>query len=304
MRLCITVSLLLLLSTAQGQDWNQQWISAPQADSAQQVWFRRTYVLPERAMQATIRIASKGHYVLYVNQYNVSTDVLTPPEAGGIAVMHHDVTRFVRPDTNVIAVWYAPRLPLMPTAKQLSLCFYGNLPDGGRFAYSTDSSWFCRAANVRTTAGGSEAADGRSYIDDWKAPSASILGWQPATQKETGGSDRAIDIAPIHPAKRIAHIYSCRYFDDSGTSIAYRFERPFEGWVRLTLRGMRPGDAVSINGQEYICTGIPDEQACRRFTTAFYDHVMVSGPPSFSRANIMNIEGISIEDYTHRSYLY
>lgn len=304
MRFSITALLLTLLPPAQAQDWNQQWISAPQADSAQQVWFRHTYVLHERAAQASIRIASRGRYVLYVNQYNVSTDVLTPAETSRIAVMHHDVTRFMRPDTNVIAVWYAPPLPLKPTAKQLSLWFYGTLPSGKRFAYPSDSSWLCRAANVRTTAGGSESADGRSYINDWNARAPSILGWLPAVRKDIDEQDTPTDIAPIHPARRIAHIYNCRHIGDSGTDIAYRFERPFDGWVRLTLRGMRPGDTVSINGQEYICTGMPDEQACRRFTTAFYDYLTVSGPPSFSRANIMKIEGISIEDYIHRSYLY
>ena len=90
-----------------------------------------------------ITIASTGYFELYVNERNVTGDVLTPLRercsANAIAVTY-DVTRFMRAGTNTVAVWYSPSFP-HPESRQIALSFYGRAGDGSPQVFDNDSSW-------------------------------------------------------------------------------------------------------------------------------------------------------------------
>ena len=88
--------------------------SLPGAGPCSQVWFRRAFTVARPPLSARVTIASAGRYELFVNGYNVTTDVLAPsagPPGDTIRVMTYEVGRFLRPDTNVVAVWYSPLAP-------------------------------------------------------------------------------------------------------------------------------------------------------------------------------------------------
>lgn len=78
-------------------------------------------------------------------------------------------------------------------------------------------------------------------------------------------------------------------------SVRYRFSRWFDGWIRVTLRGMHRGDTLHINGLHYICTGKDDEQACRRFSSSGQWTAIIEGDSTFSHRRITNVEGIEID---------
>lgn len=288
------------------QDWGLHWISCPTAEPTDQVWFRRTLLFDAKPASAHLTIATKGKYILYMNGYNVSTDVLLPYSPNGndtVSVTTYEVARFMRADTNVVAVWYSPSVKY--TDKQLSLTLWGTTEQGGTFAYSTNGTWLCRTANGKTTVNGDEIINGTTYLRDWNRSDFSIMGWLPA-KETTGYSPSPIVITPlIHTAERITRIYRYMYFDDYGKDIAYTFPRRFDGWVRVTLRNMQRGDTISVNGLRYVCNGEMDEQACRRFTKSQSNIAVISGDSLLSRENnIMNVEAINIEPRLHDSYMY
>lgn len=299
MRTLMTISILLVALTTKAQDWQLPWIGHAKADATAQVWFRKTFTLGDTPQSATISIASGGRFVAYVNGYNVTTDVLEPFLKGG--VMEYDVSRFLRHGENTVAVWYSPIPPCTATAGQIAITLSWTDRTGQKQAIATDSTWLCRTANGRTTTEGDETTDGTDYVEGWDTGRCSPLDWDHAKAMPHSSSQQA---GKWYKARHIAKIQNYSYLDDYGHTIVYHFRHRFDGWVRLTLRDMQRGDTISVNGLTYVCTGKSDEQACRRFTTSASSMAVVSGPLTFSRKNVANIEAISIDEYIHKSYRY
>lgn len=304
MRHTLLAILLSAALCAAARDWGLSWIACPAAGDEGQALFRRTLTLAERPLSARITVASGGLYELYVNGYNVTTDVLEPLPAaprGTIAVTDYEVGRFLRAGPNVVAVWYSP---LAPCRKQLALSIDVRLPGGGGTVMGTDSTWMCRPAGAETTPGGAETIDGNALSPRWNRACEPVMGWGFATQADTLPPSRLVPATAFRRAMRIVRISRHTFIDADGRHVAYRFARPFSGWVRVTLRGMHRGDTLRVNGLTYICTGRADEQACRRFTTTTDGIAVISGPEGFSRENIMDVEAIDIEEYLRTSYMY
>lgn len=97
------------LATATAGDFGCRWMSHPAPDDTSHVWFRRTLVIEEQDMPRTayIHVATTGRFVLYVNGRNVSTALFTPdrtPNDTTVMAISYDVRRFLRPDSNTIAL--------------------------------------------------------------------------------------------------------------------------------------------------------------------------------------------------------
>lgn len=296
--LSLSLSMAALAATA--QTWNLPWISDPMADSTAQIWFRNTFTLKERPITADIHAASDGLFIVYVNGYNVSSDVLEPFDGGGI--VRYDASRFLRNGANTVAVWYSPKPPCRPTTAQLALSLCGAYANGERFATATDGAWVCRHANATTPANGDETVCANDYVSDWNTNDGGIVGWRAA--QESPQRRITAETPPWHDAFRVARIQSPERVYPSGKTITYTFGSPIHGWVRLTLRGMERGDTIRMDGFTYVCSGDDDEQACRRFTTATNNAVTVEASKALSRDNVTNVEAIAIEPYLHRSYRY
>lgn len=335
------------------------WIHHPGAAPDEQVWFRRTFTGHGRPRQAAIEVASSGHIIVYVNGYNVSTDMPVDgcndrTESCGdttegtetgmpdstVRVTRYDVTRFMRPDTNVVAVWYSPAAGIstgpQTDHKQLSLTFFGKygtavgIPGSrkdegnGRgigFCHTTDATWLCRTNGCRTgRSDGNETTDGSQWRADWNATDFSVTGWTGAAVTKDYSRSVLTEVPPLHTAWHTTAILAYRYAGENNGGLTYECDGTFRGMVRVTLRGMLRGDVISIGGLQYVCSGETDEQACRRFTTTTCGQVTIgwrpavnvrnlaNGRPSAARRltpdNIMNVEGIRIEPYFHSSWLY
>lgn len=204
----ILFSLLLCAKALQAQEFSTHWIHAPQgeaevpstADSLAYVEFRQTYLSFAQPQQASITVASTGWFRLYVNQCNVGTAAFYPPRdtqsahellsapcgrQAEVAFMTFDVTDYLRPDTNVVALIYAPYGP-SATTKQVSVAVFGTDHDGLPFSFTTDSTWLCRPAEaalsascLSTTAPDAwgENIDGRRHDPDWNAATISTDTW-------------------------------------------------------------------------------------------------------------------------------
>lgn len=184
-------------STATTGDFDCRWMSHPTPDDTSHVWFSRTIVTSEKDMPraAYIRVATTGRFVLYVNGRNVSTALFTPDRQKGdtaVAAIAYDVQRFLRTDTNTIALLYCPS---MRTRRQVSVCFYGIAADSSHFAVSgTDrpsfalngnAGWLCRHADTWQTHDGGEAMNRNLYPYRWTDPNQPLAMWQAVEESST-----------------------------------------------------------------------------------------------------------------------
>lgn len=184
-------------STATAGDFDCRWLSHPTPDDTSHVWFSRTIVTSEKDMPraAYIRVATTGRFVLYVNGRNVSTALFTPDRQKGdtaVAAIAYDVQRFLRTDTNTIALLYCPS---MRTRRQVSVCFYGIAADSSHFAVSgTDrpsfalngnAGWLCRHADTWQTHDGGEAMNRNLYPYRWTDANQPLAMWQAVEETAT-----------------------------------------------------------------------------------------------------------------------
>lgn len=184
-------------STATAGDFDCRWLSHPTPDDTSHVWFSRTIVTSEKDMPraAYIRVATTGRFVLYVNGRNVSTALFTPDRQKGdtaVAAIAYDVQRFLRTDTNTIALLYCPS---MRTRRQVSVCFYGIAADSSHFAVSgTDrpcfalngnAGWLCRHADTWQTHDGGEAMNRNLYPYRWTDANQPLAMWQAVEESST-----------------------------------------------------------------------------------------------------------------------
>lgn len=184
-------------STATAGDFDCRWLSHPTPDDTSHVWFSRTIVTSEKDMPraAYIRVATTGRFVLYVNGRNVSTALFTPDRQKGdtaVAAIAYDVQRFLRTDTNTIALLYCPS---MRTHRQVSVCFYGVAADSSHFAVSgTDrpcfalngnAGWLCRHADTWQTHDGGEAMNRNLYPYRWTDANQPLTLWQAVEESST-----------------------------------------------------------------------------------------------------------------------
>lgn len=194
-------------STATAGDFDCRWLSHPTPDDTSHVWFSRTIVTSEKDMPraAYIRVATTGRFVLYVNGRNVSTALFTPDRQKGdtaVATIAYDVQRFLRTDTNTIALLYCPS---MRTHRQVSVCFYGIAADSSRFAVSgTDrpcfalngnAGWLCRHADTWQTHDGGEAMNHNLYPYRWTDANQPLALWQAVEETATS---QPLNTTPSH----------------------------------------------------------------------------------------------------------
>lgn len=195
-------------STATTGDFDCRWLSHPTPDDTSHVWFSRTIVTSEKDMPraAYIRVATTGRFVLYVNGRNVSTALFTPDRQKGdtaVAAIAYDVQRFLRTDTNTIALLYCPS---MRTRRQVSVCFYGIAADSShfavsgtdrpRFALNGNAGWLCRHADTWQTHDGGEAMNRNLYPYRWTDANQPLAMWQAV--EETSTSQPLTTTTPQH----------------------------------------------------------------------------------------------------------
>lgn len=174
-------------STATAGDFGCRWMSHPAPDDTSHVWFRRTLVIEEQDMPRTayIHVATTGRFVLYVNGRNVSTAIFTPdrtPNDTTVMAISYDVHRFLRPDSNTIALLYSPSTR---TRRQVSVSFYGIAADSSHFATNDTDGWLCRHADTWQTHDGGEAMNRNTYPYRWTDTDQPLALWQAVEQIST-----------------------------------------------------------------------------------------------------------------------
>lgn len=322
-------------STATAGDFGCRWMSHPAPDDTSHVWFRRTLVIEEQDMPRTayIHVATTGRFVLYVNGRNVSTALFTPdrtPNDTTVMAISYDVHRFLRPDSNTIALLYCPSTR---TRRQVSVSFYGIAADSSHFATNDTDGWLCRHADTWQTHDGGEAMNRNTYPYRWTDTDQPLALWQAVEQTST---PQPINTSPpqhhttstshhhnttppqhlntlpllsaedicgyspvrINPlvdnAAHMRRIYTPLFTEQSADTLIVHLVPNERHLIRVTLRGCQRGERISIGNLHYVCTGEIDEQAFARFTPTSSNTIIITGDSHFRSEQVQEVESICL----------
>lgn len=274
-----------------------EWMSHPAADDSSEVWFRRTFVGKRRPHRASVRVATTGRFVLYVNGRNVSTALYMPQRGLGdtsVVSLELDVARFMRRDSNTIAVLYCPQTQ---TRRQVTVDFWGECADGTRFDYGSAQGWVCRKG-AACLQGTGEEVDGRLADVAWSHADVDYPLWLPVDRTtgqaawHTDGGARWGNDWTGHGAACVRAVLRPRFFDPGSHSAVYDFSPGFYGLVRVTLRGARRGHRLRIGNTTYTCSGEMDEQAYCRFAPSYMRRVEIAGDDTFQPEQVQDVEAV------------
>lgn len=287
----IAFLILLFTASARAAGWSQQWINTGDSCRESQIWFVKSLNLPRQVHRVFIDAASNGRIQIYANGYNVTTSVLAPYRDTDktLRSLHCEITPFVQDTVCNLKVWYSPFLNDFP-GRQLSLTLYGTYTDGTTFALTCDDSWSWTAVDATTSINTDEIETIGSI------ELSSLYTDLPMPQLLPVSISHTSDAISTYEPQYIRHILPCQLVDSTATSLTYLAPRPFKGWTRVTMRGMRRGAIISIDGLNHTCSGKTDEQACRRFTIQrdAKQTVKILSTGGIDESNIMSVEAIEI----------
>lgn len=292
------------------------------ADSLSDIWFRHTYLTQRRPISATLSITARGRYRVYVNESNV-TPPLPTDNCHHPVTIDIDVSGYLRSDSNTVALLYHP---VGPHDHQIAVCYYGVGRDGRPFGHNADGGWLCRPVDegsgdgidrgytqtVSTACWTPVSVPGRLEIGVTKAASAprrvEIEGRTADSAQRRVSTEMGVwPLATLLPVRvnRVTRVTAPRYSERTPEGIAYEFVTGFYGFVRLTLRGAKKGETITIGGRKYTCNGETDEQITTAFEPTYHRRVIVSGDSAFDASQVQRVDGVSLMTTTsYNAYPY
>ena len=269
-------------------------ISCTTADSLSDIWFRHTYLTQRRPISATLSVTARGRYRVYVNESNV-TPPLPTDNCHHPVTIDIDVSGYLRSDSNTVAILYHP---VGPHDHQIAVCYYGVGRDGRPFGHNADGGWLCRPVDEGS-------GDG---IDRGYTQTVSTACWTPVSVPRRVSTEMGVwPLATLLPVRvnRVTRVTAPRYSERTPEGIAYEFVTGFFGFVRLTLRGAKKGETITIGGRKYTCNGETDEQITTAFEPAYHRRVIVSGDSAFDPSQVQRVDGVSLMTTTsYNAYPY
>ena len=297
-------------------------ISCTTADSLSDIWFRHTYLTQRRPISATLSVTARGRYRVYVNESNV-TPPLPTDNCHHPVTIDIDISGYLRSDSNTVAILYHP---VDPHDHQIAVCYYGVGRDGRPFGHNADGGWLCRPVDegsgdgidrgytqtVSTACWTPVSAPGRLEIEGTKVASApqrvEIEGRTADSELRRVSTEMGVwPLATLLPVRvnRVTRVTAPRYSERTPEGIAYEFVTGFYGFVRLTLRGAKKGETITIGGRKYTCNGETDEQITTAFEPTYHRRVIVSGDSAFDASQVQRVDGVSLmTTTTYNAYPY
>lgn len=269
-------------------------ISCTTADSLSDIWFRHTYLTQRRPISATLSVTARGRYRVYVNESNV-TPPLPTDNCHHPVTIDIDVSGYLRSDSNTVAILYHP---VGPHDHQIAVCYYGVGRNGRPFGHNADGGWLCRPVDEGS-------GDG---IDRGYTQTVSTACWTPVSAPGRVSTEMGVwPLATLLPVRvnRVTRVTAPRYSERTPEGIAYEFVTGFYGFVRLTLRGAKKGETITIGGRKYTCNGETDEQITTAFEPTYHRRVIVSGDSAFDASQVQRVDGVSLMTTTsYNAYPY
>ncbi|MHB8635946.1 MAG: family 78 glycoside hydrolase catalytic domain [Fimbriimonadaceae bacterium] len=227
-------------------------------------WLRKEFTLTQAPTRAVVYVASIGYHELYVNGCRVGHSVLAPSVSDNlkrVRYVAYDVTTFLRPGRNVIALWlgvswsifppYAakdrPAAP-MAIAQAEIIC-----SDGSHVQVVTDGTWLTHPSPNRLLGVwnfmnfGGEEYDARREVPGWNLVGLDTTDWRSAVVYRPNLVLSAEMIEPNRTQWAMTPI-AVKSRADGGCLID--MGRNFAGWVEIPVWG-KPGDRITFQFSEH-----------------------------------------------------
>ena len=191
----------------------------------------------------------------------------------------------------------------------MSVSFYGIAADSSHFATNDTDGWLCRHADTWQTHDGGEAMNRNTYPYRWTDTDQPLALWQAIEQISTSQHLNistpisAEDICGYSPvrinplvdnAAHMRRIYTPLFTEQSADTLTVHLVPNERHLIRVTLRGCRRGERISIGNLHYVCTGEIDEQAFARFTPTSSNTIIITGDSHFRSEQVQEVESICL----------
>ena len=304
MRGFVCIIVLLLNSFAlKAQEGGAYWITPFRQCFAEEVVFVRNLFLESKSLKAQITIASEQQFTLFVNQRNVSIAVLEPFRSSpslSVKAQSYDITHFLHPGNNTIAIVCTPQSNAL---SQPTIAVDGAITDKWNRTKRVISNqkWYClftgafwndddqwvmsQGNNLHSLLEDTSFQPNCMPVVTTKAASAGLLvpSWTP-THVETH--------------YKVVKTLIPRQIYQSSDIALFVFDKPFNGFIRITFRDTKSGEWICANNVFYRCLGVYDEQLSINNERKQYKDVVIWGDSSFAISQITKVEGLVVEPQT------
>ena len=129
------------------------------------------------------------------------------------------------------------------------------------------------------------------------------LNTTPSQHNTTSTPISAEDIcgySPVHinplvdNAAHMRRIYAPLFTEQNDDTLIVHLVPNERHLIRITLRGCRRGERISIGNLHYVCTGEIDEQAFARFTPTSSNTIIITGDSHFQSEQVQEVESICL----------
>ncbi len=173
-------------------DWKGEWIYKGNQKKTEHNWYRKNFILSQKATTAFVHVGSFGYHELYVNGKKITENVMNPVSSymkKRIPYLTYDITEELQKGDNVIAVWHAAGW-----ARWRRISAYRNIPfvfkaqaeimtEQEEIVVSTDKSWKCKKSHSAYYGDwdilrfGGEIIDDRKKEDNWNTAAYDDSDW-------------------------------------------------------------------------------------------------------------------------------
>ena len=290
--LCMLAVLLLTTTASRAQQFAAEWMTVPNAADSHCQWFRHTFVADssDRLRRASVCVATDSRFVLYVNGRNVSTSLFMPgmvsndiastmADNSKPVAITYDVSRFLRPDSNTVALLVAPEANSR-RSPSVAVGFFGTTVSHYVVLHGIVAMRIIAiktlGCNAKVVDFGAIGGCCRHYRTPLCHDHVAI-----GRRESVASTIHHLALGSKERRRLVTHPSLGRL---AGKEL-----------VRVTLRGCRRGERISIGGLDYVCSGEIDEQAYSRFSPRMHGDVVVEGDQWFRPEQIQQVEAICMK---------
>ena len=216
-------------------------------------------------------------------------------------------------------------LPTADSGAKVALRLWCRDVKGRVSVFDSDSTWMCRPSAVQFNVAGGESIDGTQWHTSWSYGESDWARWSGAAELSAppvGAAGLPCGYEPLLPDDhlrnegasrggvvaavstqggvsavecRVAKVLTPTDISTDGDRLVCRFDRPFVGFLRVTLRDAVVGETVSVGNMRYVCRGTLDEQMQGRFSLSMWDEAVIMGDRRFRPSQVQRVEGLVVE---------
>lgn len=225
-------------------------------------WMRRNFEVSGEVRRALVFVNTPGHFELYLNGRKVSDDVLAPAYSDfnkRMFVVGYDVTALLQPGSNCIALWtapgwYQPRYG-NPYGSPIVRAQLDIETSTGSLTVGTDASWRSKESSISQVGSwgwadmGGERWNDAEFIPDWNLASLDDTAWSAAREITP---PNVLHTWPAMPGSRTLEPVPAAQVSKINGKWVVDFGKNICGWVRLRMRGLTPGQQITIDHADLV----------------------------------------------------